>query len=183
MRPSSTLPLPSSMPPLAVERPSQRVTLRGGPLDSVVTSLRNTLQRLPRGTVVLHATFDLDEVFQAWAWHVASIFATGSCVGTTWWDAERHGVRVISRFVWPQTPEPVVVRVLETDESDVLRRRMAVLLTEEPSEPVPAPFPLGEWPSPAVVLEAVRRAAPARLDWLAALHTANILASRSRAQS
>lgn len=183
MRPSSTLPLPSSMPPLAVERPSQRVTVRGGPLDSVVTSLRNTLQRLPRGTVVLHATFDLDEVFQAWAWHVASIFATGSCVGTTWWDAERHGVRVISRFVWPQTPEPVVVRVLETDESDVLRRRMAVLLTEEPSEPVPAPFPLGEWPSPAVVLEAVRRAAPARLDWLAALHTANILASRSRAQS
>lgn len=180
MRPSSTLPLPSSMPPLAVERPSQRVTVRGGPLDSVVTSMRNTLQRLPRGSAVLHASFvGLDEAFQAWAWHVASIFATGSCVGTKWWDAERHGVRVVSRFVWPQTTEHVVVRVVETDEPDVLRRRMAVLLTEEPSEPVPAAFPLREWPSPALVLDAVRRAEPIRLDWLAALHTANILASRA----
>jgi len=164
-------------------RLSQRVTIRGGPLDSVVTSMRNTLQRLPRGTAVLHASFPLDDAFQTWAWHLSSIFATASCVGIKWWDAERHGLRAISRFVWPQTTESVVVRVMETDESDITRRRMAVLLTEDPSEPVPAPFPLREWPSPALVLDAVRRAEPIRLDWLAALHTANILASRAKEQS
>lgn len=181
MRASSTLPLPSSMPPLATERFSQRLTVKGGPLDSVVTSFRNGLERLPRGSVVLHATFPLDAAFTAWAWQVGAIFATASCVGTQWWDAAHRGVRVISRFVWPQTEERAVLRVLETEDGDVRRRRMAILLSEDATEAVPAAFPAAAWPSPSVVLEAVRLASPHPLDWLAALHTASILAARTRA--
>lgn len=174
MRASSTLPLPLA----SAERLSQRVTIRGGALDSVVTSMRNTLQRLPPGSVVMHASFPLDEAFSSWAWQVGAIFATGSCVGTQWWDAHHRNVRVVSRFVWPNTEEGVVIRVLETDEPDVLRRRMAILLTEEVTERAPAAFPRSVWPSPAVVLEAVRRSPPCPLHWLAGLHTAGILATR-----
>ncbi|MDX2014002.1 MAG: hypothetical protein SFW67_27645 [Myxococcaceae bacterium] len=181
MRHSSTLPLPSLASPLATERFSARVTVKGGPLDSVVTSMRNGLERLPRGSVVLHATFALDDAFANWAWQVGALFATASCVGTPWWDAEYRSLRVLSRFVWPHTEERAVVRVLETAEGDVRRRRMAILLSEDATEAVPAAFPKAAWPSPSVVLEAIRVAAPHPLDWLAAFHTAGIVASRPRA--
>lgn len=180
MRHSSTLPLPSSLPPLATERFSRKLTVKAGPLDSVVTSMRNGLQRLPRGAVVLHACVTLDDAFRAWAWQVAGIFATGTCVGTQWWDAEHRGVRVVSRFVWPLTEERVVIRVLETDEGDVRRRRMAILVSEDVTEAVPAAFPAAAWPSPSTLLEAIRMADPHPLEWLAAFHTAAILQSRAR---
>lgn len=181
MRASSTLPQPNTVAPLS-KRLSQRVTVRGGVLDSVVSSMRNALQRLPRGTVVVHSTFDLDECFTDWAWKVGALFATASCVNTPWWDADHRDTRVVARFVWPQTDERFVVRVMETSEPDVLVRRMAILLSDEPTEFVPSAFPSNVWPSPALVLEAVRKANPFPLHWLAALHTAGILSSRTEAR-
>lgn len=181
MRTSSTLPLPSTVASLS-DRLSRRVTVRGGPLDSVVSSMRNALQRLPRGAVLVHSTFELDECFAEWAWKVGALFATASCVGTPWWDADHRDTRVVARFVWPQTDERLVVRVMETSEPEVRARRMAILLSDEPTEFVPSAFPANVWPSPALVLEAVRKANPFPLHWLAALHTADILASRAEAR-
>lgn len=153
---------------------SRRLTRPVLPMAELALPIAGALLQLPRGTAAaLDAT---GRVPESWLEAILARYALAVVVRAEWGFAQ-GALRFDANFVWPNTANTTVLRVL------FAQGRLLVFTHDEERESVPAAEPRWLLPDvPELVAAAARHSARYSLEWAAAAQTLYALAQKATPQ-